>query len=159
MRKIFPVTARAHRMLGVIKLIVEHSGSADISVLSNETNEDIDSLLPLIDACRMLGLCIVKNGTVSIGDAAVTGSPKELNAHIAKRLRRIEPFRSVLAMLGNGKVLTTRQIADRIERLGMVLYSPRAANEIGALKELLAGWAVHTKLLKHNAGNDSWSLA
>jgi len=96
--------ARPGGIAGLLELMVDHSGKADIYRLADDLAFEVDDLLPIVDAASLLGFL-----TVTEGDATLTPSGAEYaNAEI---LRQKEIFRE--AAVEN--VLLLRQIMRALE--------------------------------------------
>ncbi len=91
--------ARPGGIAGLLELMVDHGGSADIYRLADDLAFEIDDLLPIVDAAALLGLLHVQEG-----DATLTPTGSEY-AH-AEILQQKEIFRE--AAVNN--VLLLRQI-------------------------------------------------
>jgi NitT/TauT family transport system ATP-binding protein len=96
--------ARPGGIAGLLELLLDHNGKDDIYRLADDLAFEIDDLLPIVDAARLLGFL-----TVTEGDAAITATGTEYaNSEI---LRQKELFRA--AAVEN--VLLLRQIVRAIE--------------------------------------------
>ncbi len=96
--------ARPGGIAGLLELLLDHNGKDDIYRLADDLAFEIDDLLPIVDAARLLGFL-----TVNEGDAAITATGAEYaNSEI---LRQKELFR--VAAVEN--VLLLRQIVRAIE--------------------------------------------
>ena len=96
--------ARPGGIAGLLELLLDHNGKDDIYRLADDLAFEVDDLLPIVDAARLLGFL-----TVTEGDAAITPTGAEYaNSEI---LRQKELFRQ--AAVGN--VLLLRQIVRAIE--------------------------------------------
>jgi NitT/TauT family transport system ATP-binding protein len=96
--------ARPGGIAGLLELLLDHNGKDDIYRLADDLAFEIDDLLPIVDAARLLGFL-----TVNEGDAAITPSGTDYaNSEI---LRQKELFRK--AAVDN--VLLLRQIIRAIE--------------------------------------------
>ncbi len=96
--------ARPGGIAGLLELMLDHSGKADIYRLADDLAFEIDDLLPIVDAASLLGFL-----SVTEGDAALTPTGAEYaNAEI---LRQKEVFRE--AAVEN--VLLLRQIMRALE--------------------------------------------
>ncbi len=96
--------ARPGGIAGLLELLLDHQGKDDIYRLADDLAFEIDDLLPIVDAARLLGFL-----TVTEGDAAITATGAEYaNSEI---LRQKELFR--IAAVEN--VLLLRQIVRAIE--------------------------------------------
>ena len=96
--------ARPGGIAGLLELVLDHNGKEDIYRLADDLAFELDDLLPIVDAARLLGFL-----TVNEGDAAITPAGAEYaNSEI---LRQKELFRE--AAVAN--VLLLRQIVRAIE--------------------------------------------
>jgi NitT/TauT family transport system ATP-binding protein len=96
--------ARPGGIAGLLELLIDHHGKDDIYRLADHLGFEIDDLLPIVDAARLLGFL-----TVTEGDAAITPAGEEYaNSEI---LRQKELFRA--AAVDN--VLLVRQIVRAVE--------------------------------------------
>ncbi len=96
--------ARPGGIAGLLELMIDHGGKADIYRLADDLAFEVDDLLPIVDASSLLGFM-----KVTEGDAALTPIGTEY-AH-AEILRQKEIFR--VAALAN--VLLLRQIMRALE--------------------------------------------
>jgi NitT/TauT family transport system ATP-binding protein len=96
--------ARPGGIAGLLELLIDHNGKDDIYRLADDLAFEIDDLLPIVDAARLLGFL-----NVTEGDAEITAAGAEYaNSEI---LRQKELFRK--AAVDN--VLLLRQIVRAIE--------------------------------------------
>jgi NitT/TauT family transport system ATP-binding protein len=96
--------ARPGGIAGLLELLIDHHGKDDIYRLADHLGFEIDDLLPIVDAARLLGFL-----TVTEGDATITPTGEEYaNSEI---LRQKELFRK--AAVDN--VLLVRQIVRAVE--------------------------------------------
>ncbi len=96
--------ARPGGIAGLLELLIDHNGRADIYRLADDLAFEIDDILPIVDAAALLGFL-----TVQEGDASLTPVGNEY-AH-AEILRQKEIFRE--AAVSN--VLLLRQIVRALE--------------------------------------------
>jgi len=96
--------ARPGGIAGLLELMIDHGGKADIYRLADDLAFEIDDLLPIVDAAALLGFL-----TVQEGDAVLTPTGGEFGH--AEILRQKEIFRE--AAVGN--VLLLRQIVRAIQ--------------------------------------------
>ncbi len=96
--------ARPGGIAGLLELMVDHGGKADIYRLADDLAFEVDDLLPIVDASSLLGFL-----QITEGDAALTPIGTEF-AH-AEILRQKEIFRE--AAVEN--VLLLRQIVRALE--------------------------------------------
>jgi NitT/TauT family transport system ATP-binding protein len=96
--------ARPGGIAGLLELLIDHNGKDDIYRLADDLAFEIDDLLPIVDAARLLGFITVKEG-----DAEITSIGAEFaNSEI---LHQKEVFRK--AAIEN--VLLLRQIVRAVE--------------------------------------------
>ena len=96
--------ARPGGIAGLLELLIDHGGKADIYQLADDLAFEIDDLLPIVDAAALLGFL-----TVQEGDAMMTPAGEEYGH--AEIQRQKEMFR-VAAI---DKVLLLRQIVRAIQ--------------------------------------------
>src|SRR6202042_838099 len=96
--------ARPGGIAGLLELLIDYHGRADIYRLADDLAFEIDDLLPIVDAAQLLGFLKIEEG-----DAAITTSGAEFaNSEI---LRQKELFRDAAVT----NVLLLRQIRRALE--------------------------------------------
>ena len=68
MEGMFPLGTGVSRVRAIIGMLKQRGGSMSMSELAEESEEDIDDLLPLIDACKLLGLATIRKSTLQLTD-------------------------------------------------------------------------------------------
>ncbi|WP_419806413.1 nitrate/sulfonate/bicarbonate ABC transporter ATP-binding protein [Terriglobus sp.] len=96
--------ARPGGIAGLLELLIDHGGKADIYRLADDLAFEIDDLLPIVDAAALLGFL-----TVQEGDAMMTAEGAEYGH--AEILRQKEIFRTAAI----DRVLLLRQIVRAIQ--------------------------------------------
>jgi len=157
MSELFPVNAGITELRGIIKIIQEHGGTINISGLAEDAREQIDYLLPLIDACEMLGFAHVDSGVITLVDKKVQIGVTSFLRETRNRLAGVEPFKSVMALLKQHLASTTPEISAQLKEKGIQLHEDPVTNE-ETLKNLMLRWGVRTKLLSYNPRNDEWHI-
>ncbi len=150
----FPANVGISEIRGIVEILKDNGGSMELSKLAEEAEEEIDKLLPLIDAAEMLGLCIVQNGTIVLSPSGKSLTMHNSSQIIGKALSSIEPFKTVLERLANGSA-STHELAEILKSKGIVLYNEDMTNE-SMLSSMLMKWGVRTKLLSYT--KERWSL-
>ncbi len=156
MADIFPSGAGISEMRGVILIVRSGGGRVSMSQLAGQSGMNIDHLLPVVDAARMLGFVRIRDGSIWLtesGERMDLGNFQEL---IRKGMGRVEPFKSVLALLSHGAVSTPR-LAESLKRKGVKMSSNRKLDE-ELLRRMLAKWGIRTRLLNYNGRKDTWSI-
>jgi hypothetical protein len=157
MPKLFPSGAKPGQIKAIARLIKENEGSASISALSRKIHQNIDELLPLLDACAMLGILKVSDAHVSLTEQGRKLTQANTDPFIAKKISGIEPFKSVLSILKREGELTTMELSELLKERGIAMYADAEVNAV-LLKEELFKWAILFKILKRNQKRDSWSV-
>ena len=156
--EMFPLDAGISELRGIVKLVKENGNAIGVSKLAKETRKEIDALLPLIDACRMLGICTVRDGSIKLTNSGLSLTARNMREKLSKELVRIEPFKSSLTIVKFKKKITTTRLSEILGRNGIMLYSEKATNS-ELLKGLLLKWAVRLRLLSYNQETDEWYMA
>ena len=152
----FPIEANPSRLLSIIEIIKEKDGSEYLSGLAESTKEQIDELLPLIDAITILGFGSVKDGVVKLSAKGSEISTKNFHHMIREAIDKIEPFHSIIKVIGNDD-LTTADIAKALDKEGIRLHEDEEANQ-ELLRNLMLRWGSAVKLFEYVSENDSWKL-
>jgi hypothetical protein len=157
MQRLFPASAKFGQLKGTIKIIREHRGTISISSLAKKAHQNIDQLLPVVDACVALDIAKTSNGSISL-----TPYGKKLNISNTKKLVTdkivlVEPFKSTVQILKTQGDLRTDKLSRLLFDRGIAMYRDNDINT-GVLRELLLRWGVRCGLLRHNARLDEWSL-
>jgi len=152
----FPIGAGITELRGVLKILKENEGALSLAKLADESEEEIDKLLPLLDAGELLGLLEVKNGIVRLTEEGKRLGLGNITSMLSKRLEEIEPFKSIIDILSK-KSLNTEEIAEELKSRDIILNADDITN-VEILRNLLIKWGVRTKLLAYNKDSDSWSI-
>lgn len=155
MASLFPSDVGMSHVRGVVKIIKENGGKVSISKLAEESEEDVDDLLPLIESCKMLGFVKVARSDIKItakGESLMKGSARAI---IRESLSGIEPFKSSIKALSNGSK-TTAELFEELR--GMGLFPEESEREKERLVNLLLTWGVRAKLFSYDSGNETWML-
>jgi hypothetical protein len=158
MPNLFPSDVGVTQIRGFVKIVREHGGAMEMAQLAEETEEDLDSMLPIIKSLKMLGLVITKKDLIVLttdADKAKAG----IHQYIAIKLQGIEPFKSIFQILRISQMhtMTTDAIMYSLEGKGIRLDGPGTAGKDN-LKRMLLHWCIRSKLLKYNAKEDAWTL-
>ena len=155
MNSLFPSDVGMSHVRGVVKIIKENGGNISISKLAEESEEDVDDLLQLLDACRLLGFIKVTRSRLKLtdkGETIIKGSSRSI---IRQALPGIEPFKSVIKALSGGSK-TTYELVEYLKEKGLLTEKPEVENE--KLINLLRVWGVRSKLLSYDEESESWML-
>lgn len=155
MEGLFPVDTGISRVRGIVSIIKQNKGHIEISKLAEEAEEDIDDLLPLIEACKLLGFAVVHEFEVKLTEKGAKMTFSNFNKLINESLLEVEPFKSTMKIIDD-KQVNTQELFGTLKSRGIVLHSEDATNDI-MLKKLLMRWGVRAKLISYNQEEDLWS--
>ncbi len=86
------------KLLGLLRMLENIGGRADMARLSDESELDIDELFPVMTFARILDLVEVRNGDILLtqeGRAFLRMSHEERAKHLREKLLKIEIFRRI----------------------------------------------------------------
>ncbi len=157
MNEMFPLNTGITELRSLIKLAKDNGNSIVLSKVAEETKKGIDVLLPLVDACRMLGLCSVSEGSIHLTEYGVNLTAGNMRNELSRQLAKTEPFKHVLEIVGLQKRITTGKLADLLSGAGITLYTEKSV-DAELLKTLLLKWAVRLRMLSYDTNTDTWSI-
>lgn len=156
MRSLFPALAGMSQVRGIIRLIKENNGEIPISKLAEEAEEDVDDLLPLIEASKLLGFIKMSDSSIKItelGEKLTTSNPYRT---IKNSLAEVEPFKMIIKLLSK-KEMTTGEIAASLASKGIVINENPELNE-ELIGKMLRGWGMRVKLFEYAEDGRVWKL-
>lgn len=153
---VFPQATGISRIRGILNLLKENRGSMEMSELAEESDEQIDDLLPLIEACRMLGFVKVDDSKLRLTAKGAKINISNFSKYIREGLLGVEPFKTASKLLDD-KELETSELFPALKRKGIMLHGEDATNDI-MLRKLFIRWGVRSKLMSYNAQTDTWSM-
>ena len=156
MAKLFPLGAGISRMMGILKIIKENDDKMDLASLAEESEIDIDSLLPLIEVCEMFGFAKTKDSKIKLTEEGEALNLRNMPKTLRNKLEAIEPFKSAVESLSKGE-LTSDELFESLGTAGIVFHGEKAINN-EILKGLFVDWALRTKLMRYDPERDVWSL-
>jgi hypothetical protein len=157
MNEMFPLNTGITELRSLIKLAKENGNSIELSKVAEETKKGIDVLLPLVDACRMLGLCTVNEGAIQLTEYGINLTTGNMRNELSRQLGKIEPFKHVLEIVGLQRRISTGRLAELLSGAGITLYTEKAV-DAELLKTLLLKWAVRLRMLSYDVRNDAWTI-
>jgi NitT/TauT family transport system ATP-binding protein len=144
--------------MGLIDVTAELGALTDFASLADELGDDIDTLLPILDAAEMLGLVEVKKGIVSLTHLGTKlyHAPRYKMHLIKTRIAEIEPFKTAFDLATDG--VSSAQVAQDLSDRGIIWHHEPELNE-AAVHSLLIHWAIYAGLLKYNGKNGKFQRA
>jgi NitT/TauT family transport system ATP-binding protein len=148
------------KIRGIIGIIKQNDGAIGLSELADEVDEDIDDLLPLVEACKLLGFARIDDSTIRLtadGKKLTLGNSSKM---IRERLKELEPFRSALEMLKvrDGEGATTEELFSDLREKGIFIHGEKETNDI-LMKKMFLRLGVRAKLMAYDAEHDVWMKA
>lgn len=153
--KLFPLNAGVSQIRGIIDIVKSNGSPMEISKIAESTKEDIANLFPLIDACSMLKLCTVRNGSVKLTRSAASLTNTNKRGIFAKALASVEPFKSTIAAVARGRI-STKELSRKLHKKGIFFDSDEVTN-MELLKNLLFKWGIENGIFSYNHSSDTWS--
>ncbi len=145
--------ARVGGISGLLEIVNEAGGRADLPDLADRLRLEVDDLLPTVDAAVMLGFAKVENGDVEITDAGrefATADVDESRELFAKQLAAHVPFLSTM-------VETLRQKKDGAVRKDFfmdILDEHFTEKEAERQFEQLIYWGRYAGLFEYDASEE-----
>ena len=148
----FPIAVKLGSMRGVISIIKEEGGSILLSKLFQESEEEIDDMLPVLNACKMLGLLTMDNGYAKLTE---TGSAaKDLKPIMRAKLPTFEPFKTAIAIIKDSPEVSTEDLFGRLVKKDEVRLE---GVDIKTLRKTLISWLVRDDIVNYDQERDTWS--
>ncbi len=154
MEDLFPLGTGIGRVRGIINIMKQHNGHMEMSKLAEDAEEHIDDLLPLIDACKLLGFVVIDESEVRLTEAGSRLNFSNFSKAIHDKLSYVEPFKSALKVIDEGEV-STPKLFSTLKSMGIILHGDDATNDI-MLKKLFIRWGVRGKLMSYDPETDIW---
>ncbi len=155
MASLFPSDVGMSHVRGVVKIIKDNGGKISISKLAEESEEDVDDLLPLLEACKLLGFITIARSDIKLtpkGGKLVAGASRKI---IRESLLSIEPFKGTIKALSKGS-RTTNELFEYLKENG--IFPKEGDHSSETLLNTLLSWGVRSKLLSYNEENETWIL-
>ncbi len=153
---VFPTGTGISRVRAIINILKQNKGHIGMTELAEESEEDVDDLLPQIEACKLLGLLVVDDSELRLTDRGEKLTFSNFSKFIRESLASIEPFKSAIKIISENEV----QSADLFSGLrsrGIIIHGNDATNDM-LLKRLFLRWGVRSKLFAYNSDTDAWSV-
>lgn len=150
------------RLFGFIDILNHMGGKSDVAAISSTEELELDDILPILEADKMLGLLEVKSGDVSITEkvysllAATAIQQKIILKNVVMNLR---PFQKLIDLIKQSKsgFITKQdllQYPSNDSSAGDYDYYHDFANDF----DWIIGWRRVALLINYNANNESIRL-
>lgn len=160
MAEIFPVGAGISEMRAVIRIVKDNdnSHSMPVSKLAKETKKTIDELLPVIEACAMLGFVNLYDGEIRLTKTGTQLDIGNFQSLIRKDIVKSEPFKTTLELLEANEKLSTRKLAKLLAARDGILFHGREKDNEQLLRHILLRWAVRCQIMRYDIKRDEFTL-
>ncbi len=154
MEDLFPLGTGIGRVRGIINIMKQNKGRMEMSRLAEESEEHIDDLLPLIEACKLLGFISIDDSEVMLTEAGSKLNFSNFSKSIHDRLSDVEPFKTALKIMDEREV-STEDLFSTLRERGVIVHGDDATNDM-LLKKLFIRWGVRGKLMSYDPQADLW---
>lgn len=156
MRHIFPLVTETSKIRGIVGIIKGSGGTIELSKLAEEANEQIDDLLPLVEACKLLGIATVDESEIKLTPLGNSLNINNTLKVIKEKLIEMEPFFSAVEILNMEGNLSTEDLLQKLNERGIYLHGEKEQNEF-LMKKMLLRLGVRAKLVYYAPDRDLWS--
>lgn len=143
------------QIVGLAEAVDEVGGEADVAVIADEVEMDVDRLGPIVSAAEFLGMMAVDGGNLRLTDLsrkALAASVRGRKAIFRDIVKEVPVFRQVLEMArAKGRPLTRLEVLDAI------------ANRVGShasedVFRALVYWGRYCELVSYDSGSELLTL-
>jgi len=153
----FPQDAKFNRVMGILRILYHNNGKMSINELTAVSKEHVDTLLPQVNAAKMLKLVRTRGDDVMLTKIGEGLHKNDENAikYVSSELKAIEPFKTAYNLSKEMKHFTTDELTEKICNSGVKLDAdPDKIRP--ALEELLVQWAIYFSILDYNGVDRVW---
>ncbi|MGC8710418.1 MAG: AAA-associated domain-containing protein [Candidatus Micrarchaeia archaeon] len=154
---VFPQDAKFNRVMGILRILYHNKGKMSIGDLTAVSKEHVDTLLPQVNAAKMLKLVHTRDKNVmltKLGEALHKNDADAIKT-VSDELKEIEPFKTAYNLSKDMKRFTTDELNDKICNNGIKLdANPDKGRE--SLEEMLMQWAIYFSILDYNGVERIW---
>ena len=156
MEGLFPQGTGISRVRATVNLIKKNKGNIEMSKLAEESDEDIDDLLPIIEACKMLGFVVVSDSKLRLTERGSRLTFSNFSKLIREGLEEAEPFKSAIKILDQ-KEISTRELFSTLRGKRIMYHGDEGINDL-LLRKVFIRWGVRSELLSYNTEKDTWAI-
>lgn len=152
---VFPLEVKLGDLKSLIGILKENDGSASLSKIAEESEEEFEVLFPLLEAGKLLGLMTIMDGIVTLTEMGNSISNKEFRKKVGKVLSSIQPFKSLLEHMRRKRSLSTEELFDFMLEHGYTMQINRE-DDIHRFRKEMADLLIRTYLCDYDSDEDSW---
>jgi NitT/TauT family transport system ATP-binding protein len=150
------------RLFGFIDILNHMGGKSDVAAISSKEELELDDILPILEAGKMLGLIEVKSGDVSItekGYSLLVATPSQQKIILKDAIMNLRPFQKLIDLIKQSK-------SGYITKQDLLQYPSAASNagdddyyyDFANNFDWIIGWGRVALLIDYNANNESIRL-
>ncbi|MCL4425438.1 MAG: AAA-associated domain-containing protein [Firmicutes bacterium] len=144
-------------VLGLLEMLDDARGRADIFRLARDLSMELDDIGPVIEAAKILGFIDTVRGDITLTPLAARLLEADINIRksiLAERLKGIGVFRDVLRMI---RVHRNRRI--RRQQVVDFLAKNMSDEEANALFQTLVDWGRFAEIIDYDVNGEILSMA
>lgn len=141
----------------MLRILFHNNGKMSIAEMSRVTNNEVDTLLPQVNAAETLKLVRVVEDEVII-----TKLGKEMNENkeaaikeVSERLKKFEPFHTAYMLSKERGKFTTQELEEELEKRKIAFHADGETNK-NILNTLLFQWAVYFSIVDYYGLGGVW---
>ena len=157
MEKPFPLNTKIGQIQGLISLLKEHGDELSLEELSDESFQQIDDLVNILDACRILGFIKIQKNMIVLNKTLEKRNSHEINHEISRKISGMEPFSIIIKEIRKNKGISTTELFHILINRGLISYRNNMAG-IEAFKRDLLVIGIRLNLISYDHENDVWHL-
>jgi NitT/TauT family transport system ATP-binding protein len=149
------------RLFGFIDILNHMGGKSDVAAISSKEELELDDILPILEAGKMLGLIEVKSGDVSItekGYSLLAATPSQQKIILKDAIMKLRPFQKLIDLIKQSK-------SGYITKQDLLQYPSAASNadddyyyDFANNFDWIIGWGRVALLIDYSANNESIRL-
>jgi NitT/TauT family transport system ATP-binding protein len=137
-------------------------GKSDVAAISSKEELELDDILPILEAGKMLGLIEVKSGDVSItekGYSLLAATPTQQKIILKDAIMKLRPFQKLIDLIKQSK-------SGYITKQDLLQYPSATSNaddddyyyDFANNFDWIIGWGRVALLIDYSANNESIRL-
>jgi len=137
-------------------------GKSDVAAISSKEELELDDILPILEAGKMLGLIEVKSGDVSItekGYSLLAATPSQQKIILKDAIMKLRPFQKLIELIKQSK-------SGYITKQDLLQYPSATSNaddddyyyDFANNFDWIIGWGRVALLIDYSANNESIRL-
>ncbi len=137
-------------VIGLVDVVFEHGGKADLARIAINLQSDVDDLLPVIEVAEALGFLRVENGDVALtefGKKFVTAMPSEKKLMLRKAIMNVEPFATLFKLIKSKKKFSAEELFEGLSKIKDLSEEYRNPEQV---HHLLLEWLLYTEAVEYD---------